>query len=260
MTRLYGRAPKGERVVGSVPQNYGQTVTVLAALGAQGLQAMMTGEGATEADVLRADVTHVLGPTLAPGDIVVLDNLRAHKAVGIQPMLARRRVHLRYVPPYSPALSAIEPCWSQVKTGWRTAQARTREALDTALSQALATVTTVDAYNWFRHCGYVLHGIANCYMISEYRPRTRPAGYIDNTDVTCIALARRPGSPHRPQERRFQRGLVVGSGVLCRCGVGREVFTWRLPGRVLPRKRDMGVHQKILSAQHRYRGPENARA
>jgi transposase len=157
MTRLYGRAPRGERVIGSVPQNYGQNVTVLAALGRQGLQAMMTVEGATDAEVFRAYVQQVLGPTLAPGDIVVLDNLRAHKAVGIQQMLARRRVRLLYVPPYSPDLSPIEPCWSKVKTGLRTAKARTREALDTALGQALATVTAVDAHNWFRHCGYVLH-------------------------------------------------------------------------------------------------------
>jgi transposase len=157
MTRLYGRAPRGERVVGSVPQHDGQDVTVLAALGPQGLHAMMTVEGATEADVFRAYVKHVLGPTLAPDDIVVLDNLGAHKAVGIQQMLARRRIRLLYLPPYAPDLSPIEPCWSKVKTGLRTATARNREGLETALSQALATVTAVDAYNWFRHCGDVLH-------------------------------------------------------------------------------------------------------
>jgi transposase len=157
MTRLYGRAPSGERVVDSVPQNYGPNVTVRAALGPQGLHAMMTVEGATDAEVFRAYMKHVLGPTLVPGDIVVLDKLRAHKAVGIQQMLARRRVRLLYLPPPSPDLSPIEPCWSKVKTGLRTAKARTRAALDTALSQALTTVTAVDACNWFRHWGYVLH-------------------------------------------------------------------------------------------------------
>jgi hypothetical protein len=96
MTRLYGRAPQGERVVGSVPQNYGPHVTVLAALGPQDLHAMMTVEGATDAEVFRAYIKHGLGPTLAPGDMVVLDNWRAHKAVGIQQMLARRRVRLLY--------------------------------------------------------------------------------------------------------------------------------------------------------------------
>jgi transposase len=156
MTRLYGRAPKGERVIGSVPQNYGQNVTMLAALGNHGLQAMMTVEGATDAAVFRAYVKHVLGPTLSPGDIVVLDNLGAYKAVGIQQMLARRRVRLLYLPPYSLDLAPIEPCWSKVKTALRKAKARTREALDAAITGALATITETDARGWFLHCGYAL--------------------------------------------------------------------------------------------------------
>jgi transposase len=156
MTRLYGRAPQGERVVGPVPQNYGQNVTVLAALGEHGLHAVMTVDGATDAEVFRAYVKHVLGPTLSPGDIVVLDNLGAHKTVGIQQMLARRRACLLYLPPYSPDLAPIEPCWSKVKTHLRKAKARTRQALDSAITDALATVTDADARGWFRHCGYAL--------------------------------------------------------------------------------------------------------
>jgi transposase len=156
MTRLYGRAPRGERVIGSVPQNYGQNVTMVAALGNHGLQAVMTVEGATDAAVFRAYVKHVLGPTLSPGDIVVLDNLGAHKAVGIQQMLARRRVRLLYLPPYSPDLAPIEPCWSKLKTALRRAKARTREALDVAITEALATITETDARGWFLHCGYAL--------------------------------------------------------------------------------------------------------
>jgi transposase len=156
MTRLYGRAPAGQRVVGSVPQNYGPNVTLLGALGIQGLQAVMTVDGATDTEVFRAYVKHVLGPTLAPGDIVVMDNLRAHKAVGIQQALARRGARLLYLPPYSPDLAPIEPCWSKVKTALRQAKARTREALDTAITGALVTVTSSDAYGWFRHCGYAL--------------------------------------------------------------------------------------------------------
>lgn len=156
MTRLYGRASKGERVGGSVPQNYGQNVTMLGALGTQGLQAVMTVDGATDTEVFRTYVTQVLGPTLAPGDIVVMDNLRAHKAVGIQQALARRGARLLYLPPYSPDLSPIEPCWSKLKTALRTAKARTRDALDTAITGALATVTSSDAYGWFLHCGYAL--------------------------------------------------------------------------------------------------------
>ena len=95
----------------------------------------------------------VLGPALVPGDIVMLDNLAVHKVSGIQQMLARRRSRLRYLPPYSPDLAPIESCWSKLKTQLRTAQARTRDALDAAIAQALATVTPADAHGWFAHCG-----------------------------------------------------------------------------------------------------------
>ena len=157
MTRLYGRAPPGERVVGSAPQNYGQNITILGAVSVHGVQAVMTVEGATDAEVFRTYIRHVLGPTLTPGDIVVVDNLGAHKARGIQQMLARRRARLRYLPPYSPDLSPIEPCWSKLKTCLRTAQARTRAVLDTAITHALTTITDADARNWFTHCGYAVH-------------------------------------------------------------------------------------------------------
>ena len=156
MTRLYGRAPKGERVIGTVPQNYGENLTMLGALGLQGIQAVMTVNGATDAEVFRTYIKRVLGPTLVPGDIVVLDNLSAHKAVGVQQALARRRVRLRFLPPYSPDLSPMEPCVSKLKTALRTAKARTREALETAIRKAMDTITAIDARNWFKHCGYAL--------------------------------------------------------------------------------------------------------
>jgi transposase len=156
MTRLYGRAPAGDRVVGSVPRNYGPHVTMLGALDIHGLQAVMTVDGATDADVFRTYVKHVLGPTLTPGDIVVMDNLQAHKAVGVQQALARRGARLLYLPPYSPDRSPIEPCWSKVKTGLRKAKARTREALDTAMADVMVTVSLADASGWFKHCGYSL--------------------------------------------------------------------------------------------------------
>jgi transposase len=156
MTRLYGRAPRGSRVLGSVPQNYGPNVTMLGTLGTQGLQAVMTVDGATDAEVFRTYVKRVLGPTLHPGDVVVMDNLRAHRAVGVQQALARRGVRLLYLPPYSPDLSPIEPCWSKVKTALRAAKARTRDALDAAITQVLPTVTPTNAHSWFRHCGYAL--------------------------------------------------------------------------------------------------------
>jgi len=156
MTRRYGRAPKGLRVVGAVPQNYGQQVTILGAMSLAGIGAVMTVEGATDAEVFRAYVKQVLGPTLVPGDIVLLDNLGVHKVSGIQQMLARRRIRLRYLPPYSPDMAPIESCWSKLKIHLRTAKARARDALDAAIAQALATVTPADARGWFAHCGYAV--------------------------------------------------------------------------------------------------------
>ena len=156
MTRLYGRAPRGERVIGSIPQNDGQHMTRRGALGVEGLQAVMTVEGATDADVLRPDVKRVLGPTLAPGDIVVRDNLAAHQAPGMQQALARRRTRLLAWPPYSPALSPMARCVSTLKTALRAAKARTREALETAIHKAMETVTATDARHGFRHRGYAL--------------------------------------------------------------------------------------------------------
>jgi len=94
MTRLYGRAPAGERAIGSVPQNYGPNVTILRSLGVHGLEAVMTVDGATDAEVFRTYVKQVLGPTLTPGDIVVMDNLGAHTAVSVPQAIARRGARL----------------------------------------------------------------------------------------------------------------------------------------------------------------------
>jgi transposase len=157
MTRLYGRAPRGERVLGSAPQNYGPNVTLLGALSCTGLEAVMMIEGATDADVFRAYVREVLGPTLRAGDIIIADNLSAHKAAGVQEAIAATGARLLYLPPYSPDLNPIEQCWSKIKAFLRAAKARTREALDMAVAFALATVTESDARAWFAHSGYVLH-------------------------------------------------------------------------------------------------------
>ena len=156
MTRLYGRAPRGQRVVSTVPQNYGTNVTMLAALGSHGVEAVMTIDGATDAEVFRVYVEQGLRPTLRPGDIVSMDNLRAHKAAGIRAAIAQAGAQVLYLPPYSPDLSPIEPCWSKLKMALRTAKARTRDALEHAIAQALATLTVADAHSWFHHCGYAL--------------------------------------------------------------------------------------------------------
>ena len=116
----------------------------------------MTVDGATDTEVFLAYLKHVLAPTLRPGDIVVMDNLRTHKVDGVQHAIENRGARLLYLPPYAPDLSPIEHCWSKLKTALRTAKARTREALDTAITHALTTVTVSDAYSWFTDCGYAV--------------------------------------------------------------------------------------------------------
>ena len=157
MTRLYGRAPRGERAVGSAPKNYGENVTMLGSLSASGLEALMTVNGATDSAVFLAYVRAVLAPTLSPGDIVVMDNLSAHKVAGVREAIEACGATLIYLPPYSPDLNPIERCWSKIKSYLRGAKARTREALEAAIRQAIATITESDARAWFKHCGYVLH-------------------------------------------------------------------------------------------------------
>ena len=157
MTRLYGRAPRGERAVGSTPINYGSNITIIGALGVGGLDALMTVEGATDGEVFRAYVERALCPSLRPGEVVVMDNLGAHKVSGIREAIESRGARLIYLPPYSPDLSPIERCWSKIKTALRAAGARTRRALERAIKQAIATVSESDALAWFAHCGYRLN-------------------------------------------------------------------------------------------------------
>jgi transposase len=141
----------------SAPQHYGPHVTSLGALSCMGLEAVMTIEGATDADVFRADGCEVWGPTLHEGASVIADHLSAHKAAGVQEAIAATGAGLLYLPPDSPDLHPIERCWSKITTCLCAAQARTREALDAAVTRALATVTASDARAWFAHSGDVLH-------------------------------------------------------------------------------------------------------
>jgi transposase len=157
LTRLYARAPRGVRAVGSVPQNYGQNLTVLAALNHRGLRAAMLIPGATDGEVFRVFVERVLLPELKRGDMVVWDNLGAHKVAGVAEALQAAGVTLYSLPPYSPDYNPIEPAWSKIKTLLRAAGARTRAQLYHALKAALAQVSAQDCRAWFRQCGYPLH-------------------------------------------------------------------------------------------------------
>jgi transposase len=157
MTRLYGRAAPGERVVDNAPQNYGENITMLATLSLDGITAPMTVAGAVDGIVFKTYVEKVLAPTLLKGDIVIMDNLGAHKVAGVSQLIEARGARVIYLPPYSPDLNPIEKCWSKIKTYLRAAKARTREALEEALKEALRLVSAKDAIGWFASCGYSLH-------------------------------------------------------------------------------------------------------
>jgi transposase len=156
LTRRYGRAPKGERVPEAVPHCHWKVLTILGALTTKGVQASMTVEAAADADVFLTFVEHVLAPTLRPGQVVVMDNLSAHKQRKVRRLLAARRCRLWYLPAYSPDLNPIEFAWSKLKTFLRGAKARLRPALEEAVGEGLRRITPKDARNWFRHCRHAL--------------------------------------------------------------------------------------------------------
>lgn len=155
MTRNYGRARRGERVREATPQGHWRTVTMLAALTTRGLQAPMTIASATDGDVFLAYLEQVLCPRLRAGQVVIMDNLAAHKVAGVRPLIESTGARLLYLPPYSPDFNPIEQAWSKIKQLLRSAKA-TSEALESAVAEALAAVTAENASAWFAHCSYGL--------------------------------------------------------------------------------------------------------
>ncbi len=156
MTRRYGRALHGTRVDEGVPAGRWRTLTVLGAVSLSGWVAVMSVEAATDGDVFLAYLKHVLCPQLKPGQLVVMDNLGAHKVDGVRELIEQAGASLCYLPPYSPDFNPIEKCWAQVKQKLRALKARSVTTLPQALDEALPTLTPENAANYFRHCGYPL--------------------------------------------------------------------------------------------------------
>ena len=154
MTRDYARAPRGQRIGDHVPRNRGTVTTMLAAIALDGWRGMMTVEGGTSGAVFEAFVAHVLVPRLNPGDVVVWDNLGAHKTARARQLVEAAGASVVFLPPYSPDLNPIELCWSKLKNELKRLGARTREALDNAIATAMDAITTSDTAGWIRHCGY----------------------------------------------------------------------------------------------------------
>jgi len=154
LSPVYAWAPKGQRAYCSVPRNRGANTTVLSSMSAEGMGPSLTVEGATTSVVFEAYVEQVLAPTLRRGQVVVMDNLSAHKGERIKGMIEGRGCQLVYLPSYSPDLNPIEEAFSKIKRLVRKAQARTREALIEAIGSALSAVSSRDAHRFFEHCGY----------------------------------------------------------------------------------------------------------
>lgn len=154
LTPRYARAPHGQRACGSVPRNTPTNTTLIASLSTAGIGPAMILEGATDTAAFEAYVEQVLAPALRPGQVVVLDNLSAHKSARVQELIAARDCELWYVPTYSPDLSPIEEAFSKLKGLLRRAAARTRAALEQAIAALLDQITPQDAHQFFIHCGY----------------------------------------------------------------------------------------------------------
>ena len=156
MTRRWGRALGGERVNDAVPAGHWRTLTLIGAISASGWMATMTIEAPTDGDVFLAYVEQVLCPQLRPAHCVVMDNLAAHKVAGVRELIEATGARLLYLPPYSPDFNPIEKCWAQLKQHLRAAKARSVEALEQAVTQALTLLTADQTMAYFRLCGYGL--------------------------------------------------------------------------------------------------------
>lgn len=154
MSRYWGWTEKGERVAEAIPAGHWRSFTLLGAITCSGLLASMTVEASTDTDVFLAFLDQVLCPQLRAGHIVVMDKLSAHKVAAVRAKIEAVGAQLLYLPPYSPDFNPIEKCWAKIKQILRSLKARTAEALDEAITQALACITAENARGWFQHCGY----------------------------------------------------------------------------------------------------------
>ena len=156
MTRLRGRAPKGQRLVEKVPHGHWNTTTLVAALGHDGMRWGMPLNGAVDGDPFVAFCRDILVPTWSCGDIVVMDHLWSHKVKGVRDAIESIGAEVLYLPPYSPDLNRIENALSKIKPLLRSASHRVQQALWGDVQRMLDAITPNDAEGFFKHCGYTL--------------------------------------------------------------------------------------------------------
>lgn len=153
---LYGYSPKGERVRLKVPRNRGRNTTLLASITISGMGEAIAVEGSTNKEVFEAYVERALLPTLEAGEVVVMDNLSAHKPARVRELIEGKGCELIYLPAYSPDFNPIEEAFSKIKDVVRRAAVRTKDALIETLGEALSAVSVRDARGYFEHAGYHL--------------------------------------------------------------------------------------------------------
>ena len=154
MVRRYGRCPKGERLLAATPHGHWKTTTFVAGLRQSGIIAPYVLDGPMTGEVFRAYVEHMLAPSLEPGDVVVLDNLAAHKVAGIAEAIRAVGASLLYLPPYSPDLNPIEQAFAKLKALLRKAAARTRDALWDTIGRLLDEFQPAECDSYLLNCGY----------------------------------------------------------------------------------------------------------
>ena len=154
MARLHGRCPKGQRLVDSAPAGSYETLTLMSAMRLEGVVAPLLLDGPVNAQTFAGYIEENLVPALEPGDILIIDNLPAHKSLRVTEAVEGAGCQLVYLPPYSPDLNPIENMWSKVKAILRTAAARTFDTLVDAVNLALRAITPADCEGYFDHCGY----------------------------------------------------------------------------------------------------------
>jgi transposase len=151
---LYGHAPEGERLRLSVPRRRGKNTTMLSSMSLGGMGPTLAVGGATTAAVFEAYVEQVLAPSLRAGQVVVMDNLGAHRPKRVRELIEQRGCELLYLPSYSPDYNPIEEAFAKIKHLLRQAAARSKEALLDAIGAALSAVSAADAQSFFEHAGY----------------------------------------------------------------------------------------------------------
>jgi len=154
MTRLYGRAFEGERVVDYIPDVRFQRTSILSSVRLDGSYVPMIFSGSLTGELFKEYLKKFLVPTLKPGDIVIMDNLSSHKVAGVNEIIESAKAKIMYLPPYSPDLNPIEQMWSKIKAYLRKIKARTKDTLYAEIKNAFNIVSKVDILGWFGCAGY----------------------------------------------------------------------------------------------------------